>query len=216
MVKYSSDSDFIEGFKSNDDRAVTAFYDKYHRLFWGTLGKRFSRLPEDELESTFNDSLLFVKDAVVRGKFNGGNLKAYFMKTAQLKVYETARKAGYTFGSKKTQEENDEEIRKACTVREPWTRTTYRLEDPDVIGLEDTSPADIQRKELYQELDTIIKSLPEKCQQIFHLHLNLGKSMKEIAPILGYDNDRVVITKNKRCKEKLIDVANAANLGSYL
>lgn len=217
MIRYSSDNDFIEGFRNNDDRAVTAFYDKYHKLFWGTLGKNFNSLPEDDLESSFIDSLLFVKDAVVRGRFNSGNLKAYFMKTAQYKVYETARKAGYKLGSeKKTPEEINEEIRKAGTFIEPKTKVVYRIEDAESMFLEDNSPSEIRRKELYQKLDDIMKTLPEKCQQIFHLHLNLGKSMKEIAPILGYENDRVVITKNKKCKVKLIDVANTFNLASYL
>lgn len=132
----------------------------------------------------------------MRGKFTEGNLKAYFMKTAKYKVYEIARKAGYMNDSKKSVVEN--------------------IEDVDGLDIEDSSPEDIRRKELYQKLDQIVSTLPEKCRQLFHLHLNLGKSMKEIAPILGYENDRVAITKNKKCKEKLISVANAANLASYL
>lgn len=216
MARFNTDNDFIEGFKRNDDRAVTAFYDKYHRLFWGTLGKNFSSLPQDDLESTFNDSLLFVKDAVVRGKFTGGNLKAYFMRTAQLKVYEAARKAGYRFDSTRSQEENDEALRQSCSFIEPKTKVVYNIDNEETLRIEDTSPAAIRRKELYQELDNIMKDLPDKCRQIFHLHLNMGKSMKEIAPILGYQDDRVVISKNKKCKEKLIGLANAANLASYL
>ena len=216
MMKFTSDTDFIEGFKRNDDRAITAFYDKHHRLFWGTLGKNFSRLPEDDLETSFNDSILFVKDAVVRGKFTGGNLKAYFMRTAQLKVYEAARKAGYRFDKTKSQEENDDEVRRACTIIEPRTKTMYSLDDDETMNIEDTSPAAIRRKELYQALDDLVKDLPEKCRQLFHLHLNIGKSMKEIFPILGYENERVAISKNKKCKDKLVNLANATNLASYL
>lgn len=52
-----------------------------------------------------------------------------------------------------------------------------------------------------------VDSMPMPCSELLRLRIYEEKESKEIARIMGYKNDRSVITQVHKCKEKLVAIA---------
>lgn len=144
-------------------------------------------LSDQEAEDCFQEGCVAVWNNIQTGKLTEDNL------TCSLSTYLTRCCINHTTHllSKKTHQSSFE------------THDFQINEDGEVVGSSEAEELSEDQEYLLRMLETIVQSLPKPCDDVLWGTYRNGLSNQELAEMLGYRSDRVVITTRSRCMKKL-------------
>lgn len=76
-------------------------------------------------------------------------------------------------------------------------------EDGEILGSSEQEEFSDDQEYLLRLLENVVQSLPKPCDDVLWGVYRNGLSNKDLAVLLGYQSDRVVITTRSRCMKKL-------------
>lgn len=173
-----TDSEYIEGFRNNDERIIGTFYNKHRSKFFAYFRNHYDKSIE-ELNDLFQDSCVAVWQNVRSGKFTAtaqSSLETYLFAVGKYKMMAQDRKY------KEMTTDND-------------------LQN---MNLTDSSEETVEQKE--SRLNTIeqtVRNFPSPCSDILIMHYWKQYSNEKIAEEMGYQNTDTVKTKKYKCMQRL-------------
>ena len=174
-----TDQEYIQGFRNNDERVVTSFYDNFRQLFFAFFRSRFSK-DDAYIFDLFQDACVVLWQNIHQGKLSETNLSSslstYFLSVGRFTMMAKDRKFKEIV--------NDSEI------------TRMKIIDDDAESLKER----IERDEIV--LRTVSEMKPP-CDSILKAHYWDKLSGTEIAVKYGYSNADSVKTQKSKCIKKL-------------
>ena len=184
-----TDSQLIFGILQNDERAWRCICREMKPGFASILAQTFSasRIPNEDIEDIFQDSLLVLMQRVKSGSVvssREGALFSYLVQIGKFTACNILRK-------KRTLTSDD--------------AVTYSL---NLHNIEDSDLSVDEKQQMQNDfLDKILDLLPAECRTLLkHFYWN-HKPMDEIASILGMRNADSAKSKKSKCMNKVKEIA---------
>lgn len=150
------------------------------------LAARYS-LEEKEAEDCFQEGCLAVWKNIQSGRLTEDNL------TCSLSTYLTRCCSNHATHL----------LEKKSMNSQFETREFQINEDGEVVGSSDTEELSDDQEHLLRLLESVVQSLPKPCDDVLWGVYRNGLSNKDLAVMLDYQSDCVVITTRSRCLKKL-------------
>ena len=181
-----TDLEFIQAIQQGglaQQEAIKSLYEKYFKFIFKKLKENRS-LTEEEAKDAYTDSVITLRDHIVKGRFE---------QRSKLSTYL------YTIFSNKC----IDLIRKNSTYKaEVEKQMQYELP----VHLANKEPEIVEKltvRETFGRLKAFINKLGETCQQVLLDWGFWGYSMQEIAERRGFKDSRTVISKKYNCIKQL-------------
>ncbi len=180
----------VKRFKKGDNSLLSKMMK--NRSYCVRKLRREFHCQEVDAEDAFSEALLVFQKKVKKNKIkHGRNLRGYLYRICQI-----------TFLKKAKKEKKEKEMRSCLSTESYLYQKEEEAYDQLVIQeyLQEKSQQDKYKIELIRNA---LQTLPKKCRKILLLFIVDGKSLNEIAKLLGYNNANVAKTTKARCCKRL-------------
>ncbi|MBQ7530653.1 MAG: hypothetical protein IJT12_03000 [Paludibacteraceae bacterium] len=174
-----TDQEYIAAFRSNDQRAITAFYDLHREAFCKQIGALFRVLDMDSLYDVYIVTVTRLWEFIRKGKLT----EQHLVKPLPHYLYGIGKHV------------MQETLRKSMVPEE--RAQMYRIELEEDLRIDTSFVAQLER------VKRVVNQMGEPCEPLLTLYLWEKQPMDIIAFNLDYKNADSAKAQKYKCMEKL-------------
>lgn len=194
-----TDSEIINGIKSNDTAAWRAAYLQMKPAIRSQVGPMLRSVRDQSFDDVFEDGLVILMENIKDGKLDAAsctNLAGY--------LYTICKHLALRLRARKEPEAGVGGETMVSSPQGGFTVVVPGQEDGEIVH-----PDVLSQEERYARdfLDRVLSSMPENCRMLLKRFYWDHMPMDMIAPLMGLKNANSAKTTKSRCMDKYKDIA---------